>query len=853
MATTPISRSDRFGDIRPRRYRGGGGFSDVYEGVTTSGKRVALKVFRSQDNQSAKEIEKLNREKKVLERINSRGVAKYYDSNFENDPPWIASEYIDGPTLREAIEVNGLMDAQSTELLIYQISSTLADIHQENIAHRDLSPNNVILGPDGPVIIDFGSSRLTDSSKGLVSILTSGTPGYLSPEAEAGSDASTPSDVFAIAKIAGFALTGESDASLSEELNQLSPNLAQMLSKALEANPSRRPTAQEIMDICTPDYENLKKISAASFPDLKLKKIPLRIRFRTVSAIAIAAAMLGFLTFQWFREKPVTTDSLMEYISKQVPADAPTKYKTVTRDGGAIRKFDIPENFIQERSRVSSIPSPSFYDVDAILITPDSETGETYLHIKSKIVPESGFSVDEIIQEKNLRLTDDRWTNISDWISYEGAILQYGFPKGCEFVTPKFLTLDPIKQSITAVIVTKDCEYDNKPWHEVVAVSYFPEKNLTVVVAGFYDPREIDLNKFIQSIEVTPDPILVVKSDAKSDLLTLGQYKNETGKLLYRDSTTEGYFYARTAIRLLKGQALRLKFLETQEDNYSAWGLIVDDEVDNPAIPMGRIWTFKDSGSVVFSNTQFDELIVIIELDSWGESRPLIQTDFVSAEKRSNVYDASMVDLDVGTYNADESFSYAFDKEYFSLPIDPEYKNRFATKEATVNGIKVDVPSNWVEKAISSSTKTQSENAFFALYNSGSPSYNRLEEDLPHISITDEDLAEAQSRKDGWNWLESDNFSCRSSQRFSFDSYFFHVEWTVLLNCFIPDAFNLRSSADEDQQQAAPLFRILVTDPISSVGPLEYVKPRLRINFVPETQDDLEYLKEMILSLRPSN
>jgi len=127
MVTTPISRSDRFGDIRPRRYRGGGGFSDVYEGVTTSGKRVALKVFRSQDNQSAKEIEKLNREKKVLARINSRGVAKYYDSNFENDPPWIASEYIDGPTLREAIEVNGIMDAQSTELLIYQISSTLAD------------------------------------------------------------------------------------------------------------------------------------------------------------------------------------------------------------------------------------------------------------------------------------------------------------------------------------------------------------------------------------------------------------------------------------------------------------------------------------------------------------------------------------------------------------------------------------------------------------------------------------------------------------------------------------------------------------------------------------------------------
>ena len=118
MATTPISRSDRFGDIRPRKYRGGGGFSDVYEGVTTSGKRVALKVFRLQDNQNAREIEKLDRERKVLARINSRGVAKYYDSNFDNNPPWIASEYIDGPTLKEAIASNGILDAQSTELLI---------------------------------------------------------------------------------------------------------------------------------------------------------------------------------------------------------------------------------------------------------------------------------------------------------------------------------------------------------------------------------------------------------------------------------------------------------------------------------------------------------------------------------------------------------------------------------------------------------------------------------------------------------------------------------------------------------------------------------------------------------------
>jgi serine/threonine protein kinase len=79
----------------------------VYEGYTQSGERVAIKVLRFKEDAQSLEAEKLIREQKILARINSRGVAKYIDSDLNNDPPWIASEYVDGPTLKEAMDSDG--------------------------------------------------------------------------------------------------------------------------------------------------------------------------------------------------------------------------------------------------------------------------------------------------------------------------------------------------------------------------------------------------------------------------------------------------------------------------------------------------------------------------------------------------------------------------------------------------------------------------------------------------------------------------------------------------------------------------------------------------------------------------
>ena len=851
MTTAPIGRSDRFGDIRPRRYRGGGGFSDVYEGVTTSGKRVALKVFRFQDNQSAKEIEKLTRERKVLARINSRGVAKYYDSNFQNDPPWIASEYVDGPTLKEAITSNGLMNAQSTELLIHQISSALSEIHKENVAHRDLSPNNVILGPDGPVIIDFGSSRLTDSSQGLVSILTSGTPGYLSPEAQSGSDASTPADIFAIAKIAEFALTGKSDTPRSEKLNQLSPSLARMLYQALEIDPSERPTAQQILDASQPNYESLKEISASNYPEIKLKKIPIRFRLRSVLALTFLFLIITVFVSQRLREAPITTSSLISYIEEQTQVSPDLITETITRDGGVIRKFKIPSTFSQKRTRLTDIPNPSFLDIDAINVAIEPPPRETYLDIVATVTTDSEIDVLKLSDKSEMSLEDDQLTELLGQLRTETSYRQENYvPASCKFTTPSVAMVDIAKQSIYAIAITKDCVFDDEMEFHIVSIAFYPKLNLLVRVSGFFDPTEISMADFLESIEVSDRNTIIENFDGERDLLDLAQYPDESGRLLWDDGSDDGFYYSRTALRLRKGEAVSLLFSNSQEDNFSIWGFVVSDEIPNILIPFGRLWTFKDDKSIVLSNNDFEELILIVELDAVTiDSRSSIKIEFTDPNKTTKILKAENLTLGIGQLIRSKSFSYVMDNEFFSLPSLLNQGNKRTFESIEIGGIQMIVPASWSQLSVPNSANPKTP-VLFSILNSGSDFIELLEADLPQLRIIDESLGFAQTRRDGLAWINSDDLNCSSRTHFSYESDQFFIEWVLRLSCEIPDAAQLRGEEGK-LQQAAPIFQILISDRRSETN--EELKPRLRIDFVPETIEDLDYLKDMILSLKPAN
>jgi serine/threonine protein kinase len=175
------------------------------------------------------------------------------------------------------------------------------------------------------VIIDFGSARITSSSAKLVSIVSVGTPGFLSPEAITGSDSGTPADIFALSRIAEFSLTGQSETTDQNSFLKLSPRLSTALAEALSNDPNDRPSAQDIVDSCSVVESNIADISAANYPKPVLKKIPIRFRLRTILAILALSLITGFFAIQSFRQQPITTKSQVSAVDSEFLNHFPKK------------------------------------------------------------------------------------------------------------------------------------------------------------------------------------------------------------------------------------------------------------------------------------------------------------------------------------------------------------------------------------------------------------------------------------------------------------------------------------------------------------------------------------------------
>jgi serine/threonine protein kinase len=854
MPTAQINRSDRFGGIRPKRYRGGGGFSDVYEGYTQSGERVAIKVLRFKEDAQSLEADKLIREQKILARINSRGVAKYIDSDLDNDPPWIASEYVDGPTLKEAIASNGPLSATAVELLIRQIALSLTELHRESIAHRDLSPNNVILGPDGPVIIDFGSARITSSSAKLVSIVSVGTPGFLSPEAIAGSDSGTPADIFALSRIAEFSLTGKSEPTDQNSFLKLSPRLSTALAEALSNDPNDRPSAQDIVDSCSVVDSNIADISAANYPKPVLRKIPIRFRLRTILAILALSLISSFFAIQFFREQPITTASQVTALNGLSSETANYEWTRISKPAGMIRGFSIPESFYETRVRTTEIENPSTTDLDAFEIGSEAESSITKFNIIASI--ELNFekiNYDKIFNDheeidvgKIVSIRENFSSSLEFW---EDEFLRLE----CNFSSPEKASVDRVKKSIYVIATSLGCSAEEV---DIVALYFYPEIDLQVLVTGRFNPEEIDASAFLDSILVTKQDILAKKSASESDLLTSALYPGTTSRIFYdnedKNDLEESFFYAKAAIWLENGDAIEMEFAEGQESLYSAWGWTIDDEKGYQAlIPLGRMWTYENTKSRIFSNSEFDSILLIIELDSVSNIRPKTAFRFIPGDPKHKISSADEIDLGFGTYDDSRSFSdLSEDKEKFDLPEDASKFVEFPTEPISVGKVRFIVPASWQLNASPSTPTKEIPDYIYAIVSpSGNDLFN-LESDLPQFEITSEQLASTQSRKSARNWIEIDDLDCRSRSFFTYETEFFYIEWVVRLNCRIRDAFSDFGKRFR-QTQAAPLIRMLVSMPLDT-SPDDWPEPLLRINFTPETQEDLYFLKEMVLSLRPS-
>lgn len=181
---------------------------DVYLGTRRDGQQVAIKLIRGAQLHDGEFRARFRREVGAASTVRSRFMANLVDADLDAEPPWLATEYIAGPTLSQALAGRGPLPPGAVLDLVTGVAEALVTIHSAGLVHRDVKPANVILGPDGPRLIDLGVVAMADATRVTMTGQAVGTPMYMAPEQASGSRATAAADVWALGALAYYAATG---------------------------------------------------------------------------------------------------------------------------------------------------------------------------------------------------------------------------------------------------------------------------------------------------------------------------------------------------------------------------------------------------------------------------------------------------------------------------------------------------------------------------------------------------------------------------------------------------------------------------------------------------------------------
>ncbi|KQY46002.1 serine/threonine-protein kinase [Cellulomonas sp. Root137] len=187
---------------------GSGGMGTVYRAVDGGGDAVALKMLHPHIGSDAVARDRLRREVHALQKLRHPGVAAILDAEADSTEAFLVTELVTGDNLEEHVRERGTLDAEQLLDLAEGLRDALVAVHGAGVVHRDLKPSNVIVGDDGPVLIDFGIAQAADDSKLTAEGMVLGTPGYLAPELLDGDEPDEASDFWGWAAILAFAATG---------------------------------------------------------------------------------------------------------------------------------------------------------------------------------------------------------------------------------------------------------------------------------------------------------------------------------------------------------------------------------------------------------------------------------------------------------------------------------------------------------------------------------------------------------------------------------------------------------------------------------------------------------------------
>jgi eukaryotic-like serine/threonine-protein kinase len=352
---------------------GAGGMGEVYLAEDTKlSRKVALKLLPAEFTEDAGRLRRFVQEAQAVSALNHPNILTIFEIGESNEGRYIATEFIDGQTLRELLK-GGRLSAPVALEIAAQIAAALTAAHGAGIVHRDIKPENVMLRRDGIVkVLDFGLAKLVEHRPAAVTSKAStigeaqtdpgtvlGTVGYMSPEQARGQEADHRADIFSFGVILYEMLSGrrafngesavdvmnailkEDPPEFGETNTKVSQQLEKIVRRCLEKQPERRFHSAHDLGFA------LEALSASSGsrPESQLDtQAPAvagnagasSVRKRERLAWIVAGAfLLGMLGFAWayFIRQPLTDDARVMKTSIMPPEKSSFEQIAVSPDG----------------------------------------------------------------------------------------------------------------------------------------------------------------------------------------------------------------------------------------------------------------------------------------------------------------------------------------------------------------------------------------------------------------------------------------------------------------------------------------------------------------------------------------
>lgn len=283
---------------------GVGGMADVYKANDLLENRVvAVKILKNEFADNEDFVRRFRNESKAIAVLSHPNIVKVFDVGFSDKLQFIVMEYIDGITLKEFMEQQGVLKWKDTVHFIVQILKALQHAHDRGIVHRDIKPQNIMLFPDGTIkVMDFGIARFAREEGKTISDKAIGSVHYISPEQARGDITDEKSDIYSVGVMMYEMLTGakpfdadnpvtvalmhmQNEPKLPREINDSIPEgLEEIVVRAMQKEPSKRyQSASEMIK----DIEEFKKNPSIVF---EYKYLSEKTQYYNANAVSKAAA-----------------------------------------------------------------------------------------------------------------------------------------------------------------------------------------------------------------------------------------------------------------------------------------------------------------------------------------------------------------------------------------------------------------------------------------------------------------------------------------------------------------------------------------------------------------------------------